>query len=660
MKSEGVPVFRCVQNPGQFVLTFPRAYHSGFNCGFNCAEAVNVAPIDWLPHGQFAVELYREQKRKISVSHDKLLLGAAREAVRAQWNIMFLGKKSPDNLRWKDACGSNGILVKVLKARIDTEHTRRENICSSSQSRKMDANFDADSERECSICHYDLHLSAVGCSCSSERFACLEHGKELCTCTWNMRIFLFRYEINELNVLLDAVSGKLSAVHKWALSDLGLSLSPYIQKDKMQDSYSKSKNREGTKPKEQRPLDRESLTGSMKNSCSPQETKVSMSQPTYGISIVKDAKMSDLITSTQTMIDRSVTNSTIQGFDVGIGKNSVNTSDKKVCAADKPSFDTKLQDQAFQVTGCHKNSDALPSGQTSCSISLNGLPSRELQHDTREQHSIPSSTTVHKSNPLSNLNNMDKPSVAGDIIELSDDEGDKAYELPPKSKVEPVENCPDIFYRPMDCNNKVTPSNCERDQVLETPETDASVMDDTDINPVTMVKKVGNMSSPHARVKDQGKDEITVLHSSLLADQSSATAFSQSTISSENSASKHVANHIQEYLASKQVGDGDNSTVGTMLLPSQLHVSANASGGKDNRSIDSSFKMAVRGQSGTLSQPIPQIGTDRYNRQGPRMAKVVRRINSVVELLALGVVLSGQSWSCGQAIFPKGIHKEFF
>ncbi|KAG6493765.1 hypothetical protein ZIOFF_048768 [Zingiber officinale] len=54
---------------------------------------VNVAPVDWLLHGQHAVELYREQGRRISISHDKLLLGAARETIRAQWNILFLRKK---------------------------------------------------------------------------------------------------------------------------------------------------------------------------------------------------------------------------------------------------------------------------------------------------------------------------------------------------------------------------------------------------------------------------------------------------------------------------------------------------------------------------------------------------------------------------------------
>ncbi|RDX72390.1 putative lysine-specific demethylase JMJ16, partial [Mucuna pruriens] len=115
LKSKGVPVYRCLQNPGDFVLTFPRAYHSGFNCGFNCAEAVNVAPVDWLPHGHIAIELYQEQGRKTSISHDKLLLGAAREAVRAQWELNLLKNNTLDNLRWKDVCGKDGLLAKALK-----------------------------------------------------------------------------------------------------------------------------------------------------------------------------------------------------------------------------------------------------------------------------------------------------------------------------------------------------------------------------------------------------------------------------------------------------------------------------------------------------------------------------------------------------------------
>lgn len=74
-----------------------------------------MAPVDWLPHGQIAVELYRIQGRKTSVSHDRLLLGAAREAVKAHWEISLLKKNTTNNLRWKDVCGKDGILVKTFK-----------------------------------------------------------------------------------------------------------------------------------------------------------------------------------------------------------------------------------------------------------------------------------------------------------------------------------------------------------------------------------------------------------------------------------------------------------------------------------------------------------------------------------------------------------------
>jgi hypothetical protein len=35
---DGVPVYRTDQRAGEFVVTFPKAYHAGFNTGFNCAE----------------------------------------------------------------------------------------------------------------------------------------------------------------------------------------------------------------------------------------------------------------------------------------------------------------------------------------------------------------------------------------------------------------------------------------------------------------------------------------------------------------------------------------------------------------------------------------------------------------------------------------------
>ncbi|KAK2983960.1 hypothetical protein RJ640_009683, partial [Escallonia rubra] len=222
LKSEGVPLYRAVQNSGEFILTFPRAYHCGFNCGFNCAEAVNVAPVDWLEHGQSAVELYCKQHRKTSLSHDKLLLASAREAVRALWELSVSKKENPLNLSWRSVCGKEGALTKAVKKRVEIEAQRIEHLSDTLLLHKMERDFDLTNERECFSCFYDLHMSAVCCKCSSDRFACLKHAKLLCSCQSPHKSVIVRYTMDELNTLVEALEGKLDALEAWVSEDPGL------------------------------------------------------------------------------------------------------------------------------------------------------------------------------------------------------------------------------------------------------------------------------------------------------------------------------------------------------------------------------------------------------------------------------------------------------
>lgn len=49
-----IRVNRLVHNEGEFVITFPYGYHSGYNLGYNCAESVNFATESWLDYGRVA------------------------------------------------------------------------------------------------------------------------------------------------------------------------------------------------------------------------------------------------------------------------------------------------------------------------------------------------------------------------------------------------------------------------------------------------------------------------------------------------------------------------------------------------------------------------------------------------------------------------------
>ncbi|XP_058401363.1 lysine-specific demethylase 4D-like [Diceros bicornis minor] len=54
LKDHGIPFSRITQEAGEFMVTFPYGYHSGFNHGFNCAEAINFATPRWIDYGKVA------------------------------------------------------------------------------------------------------------------------------------------------------------------------------------------------------------------------------------------------------------------------------------------------------------------------------------------------------------------------------------------------------------------------------------------------------------------------------------------------------------------------------------------------------------------------------------------------------------------------------
>ncbi|KAF4403837.1 hypothetical protein CsatB_003771 [Cannabis sativa] len=191
LQEKGVPVYSVLQEPGNFVITFPRSYHGGFNLGLNCAEAVNFAPADWLPHGRFGSELYQLYHKTAVLSHEELLCVLAKDAcdsrvapyLRKELLRIYTKEKACRERLWK-----NGI---VKSSRMPPK--------------KCPEYVGTEEDATCIICKQYLYLSAVVCRCRPSTSVCLEHWERLCECKSSKRRLLYRQSLAELNDLVIAV-----------------------------------------------------------------------------------------------------------------------------------------------------------------------------------------------------------------------------------------------------------------------------------------------------------------------------------------------------------------------------------------------------------------------------------------------------------------------
>ncbi|XP_020085318.1 lysine-specific demethylase JMJ706-like isoform X1 [Ananas comosus] len=208
----GVPVYKAVQKPGEFVITFPRAYHAGFSHGFNCGEAVNFAIGDWFPLGAVASDRYALLNRIPLLSHEELL---CKEAMILSQKSSKLDSNDPslltDNL-------SSHRSIKVSFVRLMRLQHRARWLLT-----KMGAHIcytdDVHSAVLCSICRRDCYIVHMKCNCYDDAI-CLYHERELrsCSCDYS-RIVFVRSNILELESLskkFELEDGILEEVQKQA------------------------------------------------------------------------------------------------------------------------------------------------------------------------------------------------------------------------------------------------------------------------------------------------------------------------------------------------------------------------------------------------------------------------------------------------------------
>uniref|UniRef100_A0A8C9C391 [histone H3]-trimethyl-L-lysine(4) demethylase n=1 Tax=Phocoena sinus TaxID=42100 RepID=A0A8C9C391_PHOSS len=194
LMEHGVPVYRTNQCAGEFVVTFPRAYHSGFNQGYNFAEAVNFCTADWLPIGRQCVSHYRRLRRHCVFSHEELIFKMAAD---------------PECLD----VGLAAMVCKELTLLTEEETRLRESGVLMSEEEVFE--LVPDDERQCSACRTTCFLSALTCSCNPERLVCLYHPTDLCPCPMQKKCLRYRYPLEDLPSLLYGVKVRAQSYDTW-------------------------------------------------------------------------------------------------------------------------------------------------------------------------------------------------------------------------------------------------------------------------------------------------------------------------------------------------------------------------------------------------------------------------------------------------------------
>ncbi|KAF2858581.1 PLU-1-domain-containing protein [Piedraia hortae CBS 480.64] len=170
LRQAGVRVYAIDQHAGDFIITFPRAYHAGFNHGFNFNEAVNFAPADWEPFGEEGVKRLQAYRKQPCFSHDELLMTAASRDLcikTAKWLAPALERMLVDELSLRRAF----LASEADPAVEDSQPYTGPRYHATPQ---LIAEDGGDDEVSCTFCKAYCYLSRYHCK-KTNKMVCLLH-----------------------------------------------------------------------------------------------------------------------------------------------------------------------------------------------------------------------------------------------------------------------------------------------------------------------------------------------------------------------------------------------------------------------------------------------------------------------------------------------------
>ncbi|KAJ2901942.1 uncharacterized protein MKZ38_001243 [Zalerion maritima] len=221
LKKAGVHVYALDQHAGEFVITFPQAYHAGFNHGFNFNEAVNFAPSDWEPFGLSGVDRLQEFRRQPCFSHDEMLWTAAEGTTSGGLTIQTAKWLYPALRRTQEREWQHRILFHKRHAEMSPDCSTKCAEPCSILPKEVDEDV-PEEEYQCSYCKGFTYLSRFKCH-RSGKVMCLLHGvcHPCCDATEQQRLLgddhtlIYRKSNEVVDALCKKVSDKAHLPDAW-------------------------------------------------------------------------------------------------------------------------------------------------------------------------------------------------------------------------------------------------------------------------------------------------------------------------------------------------------------------------------------------------------------------------------------------------------------
>jgi histone demethylase JARID1 len=226
LRKAGVRVYALDQRAGQLVVTFPQAYHAGFNHGFNFNEAVNFAPQDWEPFGEVGVQRLQEFRRPPCFSHDELLLAAAARRdtsiKTAKWLAPALQRMLDREVKARDEFIARHKEFQEHSCKIDD--TGHSEVKCSIEFIVDDEDLQEEDYNSCNWCKCYSYLSRFVCKRTS-RVVCLLHAGSFECCevsegdrylgTHGDHQLIFRMTNHALQAIVQKIADKAGTPEAW-------------------------------------------------------------------------------------------------------------------------------------------------------------------------------------------------------------------------------------------------------------------------------------------------------------------------------------------------------------------------------------------------------------------------------------------------------------